>query len=60
MPNWIGPLLALVVLVGFIGFAIRQGTKVSPDRNNTNFGPNLNDGQSGSDGGFDGHSGLGH
>jgi hypothetical protein len=34
MPNWIGPLLALVVLVGFIGFAFRQGMKVAPDRDN--------------------------
>jgi hypothetical protein len=58
MPNWIGPLLALIVIVGFIGFAFRQGMKVSPDRNNTNFGPNQNDGQAGpSHGGFDGHSG---
>jgi hypothetical protein len=53
MPNWVGPLLALIVLVGFIGFAIRQGTKVPPDRNNSNFGPTNNDGQAGSDG----HSG---
>ena len=28
MPNWLGPLLALCVLVGFIGLAFRQGTKV--------------------------------
>ena len=32
MPNWIGPLLALIALVAFIVFAFRQGTKVSQDR----------------------------
>jgi len=30
MPNWLPPLLALMALVGFIGFAFRQGTKVKP------------------------------
>ena len=45
MPNWLVPLICLFALVGFIGFAFRQGTKVSPDRNNTNFGPSHNDGQ---------------
>jgi hypothetical protein len=34
MPNWVGPLLALIVLAGFIGFAFRQGTKVKPDKDN--------------------------
>jgi hypothetical protein len=31
MPNWLGPLMALCVLVGFIAFAFRQGTKVRPN-----------------------------
>jgi hypothetical protein len=34
MPNWVVPLLAFIVLVGFIGFAFRQGMKVTPDRDN--------------------------
>ena len=34
MPNWLGPLLALCILMGFIGFAFRQGTKVKPDSEN--------------------------
>jgi len=35
MPNWLLPLLALVAIVGFIAFAFRQGTKVKPDKSNT-------------------------
>ena len=31
MSNWLGPLLVLCGLVGFIAFAFRQGTKVTPD-----------------------------
>jgi hypothetical protein len=27
MPNWVMPLLVLIVLVGFVGFAFRQGMK---------------------------------
>jgi len=58
MPGWLLPLLGFCAIAGFIGFAFRQGTKVSPDRNNTNFGPSQNDGQvDGSHGDFDGHSG---
>jgi len=34
MPNWVVPLLAFIVLVGFIGFAFRQGMKVTPDPDN--------------------------
>jgi hypothetical protein len=30
MPDWLLPLLALTAIVGFIGFAFRQGTKVKP------------------------------
>ena len=32
MPDWLGPLLALCVLGGFIAFAFRQGTKVKPNK----------------------------
>ena len=28
MPNWLGPLLVLILLAVFIGYAFRQGTKV--------------------------------
>jgi hypothetical protein len=62
MPNWVGPLVAFVVLVGFIGFAFRQGTKVTPDKDNPDNwansgggGPSTGDGSH--HGGFDGHSG---
>jgi hypothetical protein len=56
MPNWIGPLLALVTLVGFIGFAFRQGMKVKPDRDNPDNFPTGGGGQSDSSHhGFDGH-----
>jgi hypothetical protein len=57
MPDWILAPICLVALLGFIGFAFRQGTKVKPDRDNSNFGPNFtgSDGNGGSgDGG--GHS----
>ena len=60
MPNWLGPLLALCALVGFIGFAFRQGTKVTPSKDNTDNwpgnagggGPPDGDGYHGSDGHF--------
>jgi hypothetical protein len=56
MPDWILAPICLVILVGFIGYAFRQGTKVKPDRNNSNFGPSF----SGSDGNSsDGGSGDG-
>jgi hypothetical protein len=60
MPDWIlGPLCA-ILLLSFIFYAFRQGTKVKPDGNNSNFGPPQNDSWSGSsDGGgsdFGGHS----
>jgi hypothetical protein len=62
MPSWFVPLICLIGLVGFIGFAFRQGTKVHPDRDNQNFGPSQNEysgdpSGGGSHGGFDGHSG---
>jgi len=59
VPNWVGPLLALIVLVGFIGFAFRQGLKVKPDRENPDNWQSNGGGQSSGDGshhGFDGHS----
>jgi hypothetical protein len=43
MPSWFVPLICLVALVAFIWFAFRQGTTVTPDRNNTNTGPSQND-----------------
>jgi hypothetical protein len=55
MPNWLGPLLALSALVGFIGFAFRQGTKVKPDKDGN---PDNSVGGGGGDvshGGSDGH-----
>jgi hypothetical protein len=59
VPDWILAPICVVVLVGFIGYAFRQGTKVTPDHNNSNFGPSFpgSDGNSG-DGGSDagGHS----
>ena len=39
MPDWILALICIVILFGFIGYALRQGTKVTPDRSNSNFGP---------------------
>lgn len=57
MPDWILAPICLAVLVGFMGFAFRQGLKVRPDRNNREVGPSLNSSQSDtSHGGFDGHS----
>jgi hypothetical protein len=35
MPSWLLPLLAFCAIAAFIGFAFRQGTKVKPDKNNT-------------------------
>jgi hypothetical protein len=52
MPDWILAPICLVILVGFIAYALRQGTKVTPDRSNNNFGPSQSSGGSGgSDGG---------
>lgn len=52
MPNWLLPLGAFVILVGFMGYAFRQGTKVEPDRDNPDrwqdFGGPPNDGHSSS------------
>ena len=56
MPDWVMPLLALVALLGFIGFAFRQGTKVKPDHDNPDNwstgggGPSTGDGSLGADG----------
>jgi uncharacterized membrane protein YgcG len=59
VPDWILAPVCLVVLVGFIGYALHQGTKVTPDRSNSNFGPSQSSGGSGS---YDGGSsdGGGH
>jgi cbb3-type cytochrome oxidase subunit 3 len=43
MPSWFVPLICFVALVGFLWFAFRQGTKVTPDQNNNNTGPSQND-----------------
>ena len=51
MPQWLLALISFIVLAGFIAFAFRQGMKVTPDRNNSNFGPTQNEGYSGSSGG---------
>ena len=48
MPQWLLGLLGFAALAGFIGYALRQGTKVTPDRNNSNLGPSSNEGYSGS------------
>jgi hypothetical protein len=39
MPDWILGLIGLAALTGFIGYAFYQGTKVRPDPNNRNVGP---------------------
>jgi hypothetical protein len=50
--DWILAPFCIAILFGFVGYALRQGTKVMPDRSNSNFGPSQNDGWSGSsDGG---------
>jgi hypothetical protein len=54
MPDWLLAPICLVALLGFIGYAYYQEMRVSPDRNNTNFGRSQNDALSG---GSDGHSG---
>jgi hypothetical protein len=56
MPNWVGPLLVLCALAGFIGFAFRQGTKVKPDKDNPDNWTMDPGGGDGSHHGFDGHS----
>jgi hypothetical protein len=58
-PNWIEPLFALIALVGFIGFAFRQGTKVKPDKDNPDNWQSYTGGESASEGsqhGLDAHS----
>jgi hypothetical protein len=57
MPDWILAPICLVILVGFIAYAFRQGTKVSPDRSNNNFGPGFTgSSDDGASHGGDGHS----
>jgi hypothetical protein len=54
VPNWLGPLLALCALAGFIAFAFRQGTKVKPDKDGNP------DNSVGGGGGDASHGGDGH
>jgi hypothetical protein len=58
MPDWILGPVGVVLLAGFIFYAFRQGTKVHPDRNNIDFGPNHGSmgGDSGSGSDSSGHS----
>jgi len=57
MPDWILAPICLVILVGFIAYALRQGTKVTPDRSNSNFGPGFTgSSDDGASHGGDGHS----
>lgn len=51
MPDWILAPVCVVLLVGFIFYAFRQGFAVKPDRNNSNVGPTTNDTWLGSSGG---------
>jgi hypothetical protein len=57
MPNWLGPLLVLCGLAGFIGFALRQGTRVTPDKDNSQIGSSSYIGSDGSHHGSDGSHG---
>jgi len=34
MPGWLLATICVIALAGFIGFALRQGLKVKPDREN--------------------------
>jgi hypothetical protein len=54
MPDWLGPLLALCALGGFIVFAFRQGTKVKPAKDNPDNWQGSGGGQDASHGGSDG------
>jgi len=56
MPNWFFPLLALIALAGFIGFAFRQGMKVKPDKGNCDHWQSSGGGSDGSHHGFEGHA----
>jgi hypothetical protein len=56
MPNWIVPLLVFIALVGFIGFAFRQGMRVKPDKDNPDNWPNSGGDTSPGDGSHGGYS----
>jgi hypothetical protein len=43
MPDWLLAPVCLAALLRFIGYAFYQGSKVSPDRDNSNAGPSQND-----------------
>lgn len=51
MPDWLGGLLALGTLVGFVAFAFRQGTKTKPSGDNHDTWSR----HDGTHDGFDGH-----
>jgi len=56
MPDWLLPLIAGSMLIGFIAFAFRQGTKVHPDRDNRDNWTTSGGGMDSSHGGgLDGH-----
>jgi len=57
MPDWILAPVCVIVLVGFIGYAFRQGMKVKPDRSNSDVGPGVTgSSDDGASHGGDGHS----
>jgi hypothetical protein len=60
IPHWLTVLGAAVVLLGFIGFAFRQGMRVTPDKDNpdnwTNSGGGGSTGDGGSSDGWGGHT----
>jgi hypothetical protein len=58
MPHWLLAVLAGSALLGFIGFAFWQGTKVQPDRDNPDNWTTSGGGQDSSHSGFDGHHGT--
>ena len=53
-PHWLMVAGAVLVVVGFIGFAFRQGMKVKPDKDNPDNWQSSGGGDA-SHHGFDGH-----
>ena len=60
VPHWLIVFGAAVMLLGFIGFAFRQGMRVTPDKDNPDNWSSSAGGQSTGDGGssngWDGHA----
>lgn len=58
VPHWLTASAAFVLLLAFIGFALRQGLKVKPDKDNPDNWPGIGGGYSGdgSSHSSDGHS----